>query len=199
MVTRAIAVAGAKTRADILDAAAGIIVQEGYEGLTMRAIAARLSMKAGSLYYHFKSKEVLVEEILDLGILNLFERVDAALAALPEDTTFPEKLRTAIATHITGLLGADKKLAVYEHLPPPLKKRSRRVREKYAELWRNLLTEGIASGHVGSDTDLKVLVPYFLGGLYRVPGWIRASGRNSSEIADFATTLLLEGMRGASD
>ena len=160
----------------------------------MRAVAARVHMKAGSLYYHFSSKEVLVEEILNLGIENLYNHVDAALQALPADIPFKKKLETAISAHMSGLFGADKKLQVYEHMPPPLKRSSRKMRENYAQLWRDLLTEGMARGEVSSDANLKVLVPYFLGGLYRVPGWIRSSGSTSGEIASFATSVLLHGI-----
>ena len=52
----------------------------------------------------------------------------------------------------------------------------------------------MARGKVSTDVNLKVLVPYFLGGLYRVPGWIRSSGCTSGEIAIFATSVLLHGI-----
>jgi hypothetical protein len=39
-----------------------------------------------------------------------------------------------------------------------------------------------------------VLVPYFLGGLNRVPEWIRTSGAGSEQIAALATATLLDGI-----
>ena len=76
------------TRTEILEAAASIIVESGYEGCTMRAVAARVNMKAGSLYYHFPSKEDIVGEILNLGIEDLYESVQAELSRTPADATF---------------------------------------------------------------------------------------------------------------
>ena len=57
-------------RREILDAAADIIVRQGYDACTMRAVAALVDMKAGSLYYHFKSKDEIVEEIRDFHALD---------------------------------------------------------------------------------------------------------------------------------
>jgi Transcriptional regulator len=55
------------TREKILDAAAALFSRQGYNGTALRDIAAALDMKAGSLYYHFDSKEQLVLEIFKTG------------------------------------------------------------------------------------------------------------------------------------
>ena len=47
------------SRERVLAAAAKIFVERGYAGTTMRAIADDVGLKAGSLYYHFPSKELL--------------------------------------------------------------------------------------------------------------------------------------------
>ncbi len=52
------------TRQSILHAAAGLFRQQGYAAVSLRDIAEAVGMKTGSLYYHFSSKESLVEEIL---------------------------------------------------------------------------------------------------------------------------------------
>ena len=185
---------GAATRICILDAAASIIVEKGYEACTMRAVAARVNIKAGSLYYHFASKEVLMEEIINLGIQQLFDRVTAAVGAVASNAPFIRKLEAAVATHIDGLVGEDKKLQVHEHFPPALKRRSRRIREKYAKLWVQLFAEGVARREIDPDIDLEALVLYFLGSLNRVPVWLRASGRSSAAIIDLATRILIRGV-----
>ena len=55
------------TRQAILHAAAGLFRERGYAAVSLRDIAEVVGMKTGSLYYHFSSKEGLVEEILTLG------------------------------------------------------------------------------------------------------------------------------------
>ena len=185
---------GAATRIHILDAAASIIVEQGYEACTMRAVAARVNIKAGSLYYHFASKEVMMEEIINLGIQQLFDRVTAAVGAVARDAPFMRKLEAAVATHLDGLVGEDKKLQVHEHFPPALKRRSRRIRERYARLWVQLFTEGVARKEIDPALDLEALALYFLGSLNRVPVWLKASGRTSAAIADLATRVLMRGV-----
>jgi len=47
--------------AAILEAAAAVIAEEGYEGATMAEIAARSGTKIGSLYRFFPNKESLAD------------------------------------------------------------------------------------------------------------------------------------------
>jgi AcrR family transcriptional regulator len=182
-------------RDQILDAAAEIIVREGYDACTMRAVAALVDMKAGSLYYHFKSKDEIVEEILNQGIETLYERVAETIRSLPKEAPFAQRLAAAVEVHITSLVGKDQKyMHVYEHLPPTIKRRSRKMREKYARLWHELFADGVASGEAANGHDLRLLVPYFLGGLNRVPEWSRSSGASGEQIAGLAVATLLDGI-----
>jgi AcrR family transcriptional regulator len=182
-------------RAEILDAAADIIVRQGYDACTMRAVAALVDMKAGSLYYHFKSKDEIVEQILNQGIETLYTRVAETIRGLPKEAPFARRLSAAVEVHITSLVGKDQRyMHVYEHLPLVIRRRSRKMREKYAQLWHDLFAEGVASGEAAHGHDLSLLVPYFLGGLNRVPEWSRASGASSEQIAGLAVATLLDGI-----
>ena len=57
------------TRERLVEAALGLIHEEGLEGLSMRALADRLDVKAASLYWHVRDRrellELLAETILD--------------------------------------------------------------------------------------------------------------------------------------
>ena len=57
------------TRERLVEAALGLINEEGLEGLSMRALADRLEVKAASLYWHVRDRrellELLAESILD--------------------------------------------------------------------------------------------------------------------------------------
>jgi AcrR family transcriptional regulator len=56
----------AETRGKILEAARRMFVQKGYEGTTMRAIAARIGYTPTAIYHHFKDKDALVAELAGL-------------------------------------------------------------------------------------------------------------------------------------
>ena len=45
----------------ILDEAATLFLRHGYEGTSLRQLADVVGMKAGSLYYHFSSKDDLLD------------------------------------------------------------------------------------------------------------------------------------------
>ena len=74
------------TRDAIIDAALRILDQEGIDGLSMRRVAQELNTGAGSLYWHVRNKE----ELLQL----LFERVTAEIELPePDPSRWREQLR----------------------------------------------------------------------------------------------------------
>lgn len=77
------------TKRVIVDAAFELLDEAGIDGLTVRALAARLDVKAPALYWHLSSKQ----ELLDLMGTDITRAVTADLLALPEDLSFAEALR----------------------------------------------------------------------------------------------------------
>ena len=63
-----------RTRGDILAAAARLFRHEGYYATTMRDIAQESGIEAGSIYYHFGSKDQILSEVLDIGVRALHGR-----------------------------------------------------------------------------------------------------------------------------
>ncbi|HEV2476668.1 MAG TPA: TetR family transcriptional regulator [Candidatus Dormibacteraeota bacterium] len=53
------------TRERLVDAALGLIDDEGLEGLSMRALADRLQVKAASLYWHVRDRDELLQLLAD--------------------------------------------------------------------------------------------------------------------------------------
>lgn len=70
---------GARRLEALLDAAESIIVEGGFEGLTLTAIAERSSSSIGSLYRFFSKKEQLLEALAQ----RLAGATDASPAAAP--------------------------------------------------------------------------------------------------------------------
>ncbi|MFG1910598.1 TetR family transcriptional regulator [Kribbella sp. NPDC048928] len=94
----------------IVDAALAVIRADGVDGLTMRALAERLQVRAPSLYHHVQNKS----ELLDLIARNAFDQFAADSAAYGELRTVDEwieltrsgslELRAFYAEH-AGLAG----------------------------------------------------------------------------------------------
>ena len=56
---------GAKTRAQIVEAASGVFAESGYAGGSLRQIAARVGVGPASLIQHFGSKEGLLTAVME--------------------------------------------------------------------------------------------------------------------------------------
>ncbi|CAM5687981.1 TetR/AcrR family transcriptional regulator OS=Streptomyces alboniger OX=132473 GN=CP975_30855 PE=4 SV=1 [Streptomyces alboniger] len=68
-------------RRELLDTAAEVFADQGYNATTVRKIADHAGMLAGSLYYHFDSKESMLEEILRTFLDELWDGYDTVLGA----------------------------------------------------------------------------------------------------------------------
>lgn len=52
---------------NILDAARKLLLKHGYENLSMRKIAGEVGCKAATLYYYYRNKEEIIQELVDEG------------------------------------------------------------------------------------------------------------------------------------
>ena len=184
-----------ETRASILTAAARLFAEKGFADCTLREIATVANMKAGSVYYHFDSKDEILDEVINTGIERLFENVTKALDLLAADAPVERRLREAVRAHILSFLDvrgdANTFLRIYEHLPPIMKRRSRAARQRYATLWFELIDAGVRSGEVDPALNLGIFVPYLIQGLNRIPEWFSPSRMTIDGVCAviFSTTL----------
>ena len=86
----------------ILDHAARLLRSGGYHQTTLREIAEAVGIRKASLYYHFASKEEIVEAVVNDGVRFVHEGVVAALAAT-EAAPPRERLEAAIRGHLSAL------------------------------------------------------------------------------------------------
>ena len=68
-----------EARRAILDAAGALLVEDGYEGLSMRRLAARCGYALPTIYHHFGDKRGLVDALLEQA----FAELAAVLRAVP--------------------------------------------------------------------------------------------------------------------
>ncbi|MGL4444133.1 MAG: TetR/AcrR family transcriptional regulator, partial [Alsobacter sp.] len=94
----------ANSQKRVLDAAAKIFRDYGYAGTTMRAIADEADLQAGSIYYHYKSKDDLIGAVLDIGINAVIDTVRGAMESLPAEATGVQRIETAIRAHLTAII-----------------------------------------------------------------------------------------------
>jgi AcrR family transcriptional regulator len=73
------------TRREILDAAWEIAHAEGLAGITLRAVADRVGMRAPSLYTHFESKHAIYDAMFGQAWTECLAVMTAAAAQVPAD------------------------------------------------------------------------------------------------------------------
>ena len=87
----------ARTREDIVDAASRAFVEIGVHDATMQDIAAEAGYTAASLYTYFRSKQEIVEAVLDqltAEFLQVFEQ------PLPSNLTFPQRFEILLVRQL---------------------------------------------------------------------------------------------------
>ena len=67
---------GLQRRAEILDAAKQLFVEEGYAATTIRRIAAKLGVSSTALYVYFPDKDAILVEICDVTFAGLIAELD---------------------------------------------------------------------------------------------------------------------------
>jgi AcrR family transcriptional regulator len=60
----------------ILDAAAGVLINEGYKKLTLRQIALRAGITVGNLTYYYRNKEALLKDLLEKILSTYLDEMD---------------------------------------------------------------------------------------------------------------------------
>jgi AcrR family transcriptional regulator len=89
------------TKAGIVRAALDLLDEAGMDGLTVRALAARLGVQAPALYWHVRNKQALLDEMAT----QIWRQVGDVMAGLPADLPWRELMRTYAATVRKELLG----------------------------------------------------------------------------------------------
>jgi len=186
---------GAKKQ-QILEAAARVFRQKGYDRATLRDIANEAGLLPGSLYYHIRSKEDLLRQVVEQPIRELYGQLEDLVVA---EAPAADKLARALAMHLRAFDTHYPSLFVYlqnllqvDAMRRPLHKQAKR----YEECWQQLLVQGIQRGEFPPDLDVKIAVFAILGMCNWMHRWYRQDGRLSIEaIIQQYTRLVLDGVR----
>lgn len=185
------------TRNEILMAAAELFAEKGYSECNLRELADKVGMKAGSFYYHFKSKEEILDELLLASIEMVSESVKQAIAKAGPDAPIRDRLIAAMRAHITAFLSREGQstvlMRIWENIPPALKHRNREKRREYADIWIGLIDDGMREGVLRTDLDRRVLVPFVIGTMSRSLEWFNPKYMNIDQVCDLIIRIHLDG------
>jgi AcrR family transcriptional regulator len=174
-------------RREILDAAARFLRTHGYRATTLRDIAAAVGIKAGSIYYHFASKDEIVAAVMNDGVERVSTAVTAALAELGPEARPCERLETAMRAHLHALLAhgdyTSAGLKAYSDAPEAVRQAALLPRKRYEEIWDELVGELSEADVAPAGTSREMLRLAILGIMNWSPEWYRADRHEISDMA----------------
>ncbi|HVC99956.1 MAG TPA: TetR/AcrR family transcriptional regulator [Candidatus Dormibacteraeota bacterium] len=193
--------AGRDTRHRILEAAALLFRDRGYDVTTMRAIALRVGITSGALYWHFPSKADILFAFLEQSVTEALAEVEKAIG----ESTPTEQLAYLVRTHVRlqlaelelsrayGALHGMSQLA--SRLPNHQLRQHKAVQRRWLDFVRGILRAGVESGEFRAlDITPTAFVIITLCD-YAVT-WFRPEARlGGSAVADLYADLVLRMVR----
>ena len=135
----------AAQRAHLLRNAEQLVRDSGFAGLTMQTLARQAGVGVGTLYRYFDNKAVLAAEVFRLAT----EREVAAVAqAMEQDGDFAQRLEYVLQVFVRRAQAAPT-LAwslIAEPVDPAVDAERLIYRQRYAELYQKLLSDGVSQG-----------------------------------------------------
>lgn len=193
-----VAVKGDMSSARLLQVAAHLFREKGYLATSMRDIALAANMKSGSIYYHYDSKDALLEAVMDRAIGAFNDAVGAALVALGPQHTFEDRFRVAVAAHLRtvhqyGDFAVASRQSL-DKLPEKSRQAHVKLRRQYGEIWRQLFEQAKKDGLLRAGVDTAALQMFILGALNWTSEWLDPQRTDLDEAAGHFSDLVLNGL-----
>jgi AcrR family transcriptional regulator len=168
------------SRAKLIAVSARLFARGGFEATSMRDIAGRCGMLAGSMYYHFPSKNDLIAAVYEAGVAEIGAAVDEAL----EKARGPwPRLEAGCIAHLEALLADSAHAAV---MTADLSRLERRLKRRLVTLrdgYEKRFVELVAALPLPAATDRSLWRLQLLGALNWTPTWYQPGGKAPADIA----------------
>lgn len=140
---------GEKRKQELLKIAYRLIISKGYEETSIDEIIAEAQIAKGTFYYHFKSKEEMLEALINMMITEQTERAKQILSAplpIPQKavaiiTSFRPNLDEAT---IQDALNRKDNIVMHEKI-------NKRIIDEAVPILSEVVAEGIAQGILECD------------------------------------------------
>jgi AcrR family transcriptional regulator len=193
-------------REDILQAAASVFQERGYQGATMADIARQVSLTAGSLYHHFPAgKRDLLLAVLNEGLDIVLGHMDKIIKQqLPPAETLQQMIQMHIVSVTENVaVSAAMVFEIHTILDFNEDREGRdaflRRRDEFEGCYRRVIEQGIREGKF-RDVDVAIFTKAMLGAHNWVSVWYRPDGRlNGIQIADRMTSTFLAALHCVSN
>jgi AcrR family transcriptional regulator len=181
----------------IIEAAAIVFKEKGYDRATLQDIATRVGITKATLYHHYKNKHELlytiIHTLMEKGIAEISKIVEMPIPSI-------QKIHLAFREHFSSYESSFPNYGVLLHentdsLPRDLEQKARNTFKIYLSLWEKLIKEGIENGSFNKRLDPKITVQAAIGMSNWVYKWASPEGRlKFSQISDMFEDIFTNGI-----
>lgn len=179
-------------RGQLLRESARLFREKGYDATSVRDIAAATGLQSGSWVYHFKTKQDILAAVMEEGLQQALERIEAiAREQLPPR----EQFRALVRTHLDTLLGPGQDfipvlLYDWRSLDRRGRQRAIALQNRYEQVWEEVIRKLARSGEWAMPTRIDHLLMF--GALNWIVQWYRPRGPlDVAQLAADAETFFL--------
>jgi len=178
----------------ILKAASTVIARDGFEGASVRKVAAKAGVGLSGIYYYFKNKDELLYAIQTDTFTTLVEMLKERLSGLDNPR---DRLRAVIENHVEFFVNNinDLKVCVHEieSLSGSYYKEVLEIRREYFKVVRDVVTENLPEGE---KLDPALVSLYLFGSLNWIYMWYNPQiNSNVSVLTDNLMTIFTKGIK----
>lgn len=162
----------------LINEAARLFGNNGYENTSMRDIATAVGILPGSLYHHFPSKEELFVAVYSFAVSQSLNALNTAIANRKQQPW--ARLEAACVAHMQGLLDVNRFAAVLvSHVSVTrLPEQVVTLRDSYEAIFKDL----IADLSLPAGVDQRIFRLGLLGAMNWAITWYRPGGETPASI-----------------
>lgn len=186
----------ASRKAFILQKAATMFREKGFNATSMRDLAESVGIEAASLYNHIKSKN----EILEAICFEVANRYNSNMDVIEGSNQKPiAKVETLLRFHIRQMTDNYEEVYVsdreWKHLSDPYLSNFHNQRRTYRKRFASIIDEGIRRNEIRKiDSPTAVLI--ILHAISGIESWHRSTAKiNADELEDNMVMILIDGLR----
>ena len=160
-------------RGQLVRESARLFREKGYDATSVRDIAAATGLQSGSWVYHFKTKQDILAAVMEEGLQQALERIEAIGR---EQLSPREQFRALLRTHLDTLLGPGQDfipvlLYDWRSLEPAGRRRVVALQKRYEQVWDEVIARLQRSGEWAMPTRVDRLLMF--GALNWIAQWFR--------------------------
>lgn len=187
-----------RNRQQVIDAAAKVFAEKGYDNARIEDIAKELGVLQGSLYYHVSSKAALLRLVTRQQFTEVVVKLERLVAGREAPRAKLKKAMRAQQRYVDQHRTASPGWFTQAHDPRRTEieaDEDARLLARYRAAWRSILEDGIAAGDISATIDPSVTVLTLLGMCASPAAWPPPGpGRSPSTMSALQLDIVWSGL-----